>query len=52
MCMPTNFGIRKKHTSSFQRTKNKKQKKDDFFCDADKFLNNKENKNENISIKS
>jgi len=54
MCMPTNFGIRKKHISTFQRTKNKKQKKDDFFCDCEEFLNDtkKDKKNENISIKS
>ena len=48
--MPTNFGMRKKHTTSFQRSTKKKQKKDKFFCDADKFL--KEKKDEDISIKS
>jgi len=51
MCMPTNFGMRKKHTSSFQRDKKtKKQKKDDFFCNCEEFL--KDEKNENTSIKS
>jgi len=54
MCMPTNFSIRKKHSSSFQRTKKKKIQKDDFFCDCDEFLNDtkKNNKNENFSFKS
>ena len=49
MCMPTNFGIRKKHSAKFQRRKKSKQK-DDFFCDAESFL--KDNKNENSNIKS
>ena len=48
--MPTNFGMRKKYTTSFQRTKKKKIKKDNFFCNCEQFL--KEKKDENISIKS
>jgi len=51
MCMPTNFGMRKKTTSSFKRTKKDKKQKDDFFCNCEQFL--KENKkDENSSIKS
>jgi len=53
MCMPTNFGSRTKHISTFQRTKKVKKKDDKFFCDCEEFLNEKkEKKNENISIKS
>ena len=53
MCMPTNFSSRKKHYSSFKRTKKKKQKKDEFFCDCEQFLNEpQKSKNENFSIKS
>jgi len=54
MCMPTNFGNRKKYSSKFQRTKKDKKKDDDFFCDCEEFLNDtkKDKKNENISIKS
>ena len=50
MCMPTNFGNRKKYSSKFQRSKKKNNKKDEFFCDANKFL--EEKKDESISIKS
>ena len=49
MCMPTNFSNRKKHYSSFKRDKKKILKKDNFFKDADKFL---EEKNESSSFKS
>jgi len=48
MCMPTNFGIRKKTTYSFKRKDKKTKKDDNFFDDCEKFL---EDKNENISIK-
>jgi len=49
MCMPTNFGIRKKYILKVKRDKKIRQKKDNFFDNADDFL---KVKNENISIKS
>ncbi len=50
MCMPTNFGIRKKTTYTFKRKNKKTKKEDSFFKNSDKFF--KSCKNEDISLKS
>jgi hypothetical protein len=38
--MPTNFSLRKKHSSTFVKKSKKTKKEDDFFKDADDFLKN------------